>query len=141
VPVGDPPLWALHQEDMFILGCVHYFKEATHYREVLKLKDLVLYKLVDLLAMLGGAAFPLEPAALLARVRGIGHERPVYFALAHLDELFPGRVPAALLEGLRPDSTGYLNEVADEKGRTYRWTAPLAERFFDAHRARSLVGG
>ncbi|WP_214414765.1 nucleotidyltransferase family protein [Sphaerisporangium fuscum] len=139
VPVGDPPLWALHQHDMFILACVHYFKEATHHHEVARLKDLVLYKLIDLLAMLTSHEFPLDIVALVSRIRQIGYERPVYFALSHLAELFPARVPPGLAEELRPASTDYVHEVLDEKGRTYRWTTPLATRFFDALRARDLV--
>jgi hypothetical protein len=38
--------------DMLIFTCLHFTREAVHRSEVLALKDLVLYKLVDILALI-----------------------------------------------------------------------------------------
>jgi hypothetical protein len=139
VQVGDPPLWTLDPVDMTVFGCIHLYKEATYLNEAARNKDLVLYKVVDLLALLGNAEHPVDPGLLVSRSREIGVGDQVYYALYHLDQLFPGVVPADVLEALRPDDEAYLHEVLDDDGVRYRWTAPVLERFFDSRRYGSLL--
>jgi hypothetical protein len=138
VTVGEPPLWTVDPTDMFVFCCVHFAREATHYGEVARLKDLVLYKLVDLLALLDGAV---EPAGIAGRSVEFGATDQAYHALFHLDALFPGRVPPDLLATLRPDAADRVHEVVDGDRRVYRWEAPIVERFFDNRRFTRLGNG
>jgi Uncharacterised nucleotidyltransferase len=139
VLLPDPPLWTLDPVDATVFVAVHFAKEAGYYGEVVRVKDLVLYKLVDLLALLSGSAHPVDPAALAARAVGLGLAEPVYHALHHADVLFPDRVPAGLLAALRPASLDYLDEVVDDAGTVHRWSVPIADRFFDARRLAKLA--
>ena len=139
VPYTSPTTWTLHRDDMFIFGCVHYYKEATHRDEVERLKDLVLYKLVDLLELLENPQTPVCCNSLVARTWHLKQQASVYFALDALDQLFPGRVPSSLLTDLAPSSRAYLDEVADASGAIHRWQAPLVQRFFNPHRMAELA--
>jgi hypothetical protein len=138
---GTIRLSTLSAVDMLVFGCLHFYKEAIHRNEVLALKDLVLYKLVDILALLEGEAYPVDPAQMLDRAAELGFTREVYYGLHHLDALYSGRVPAELLDRLRPDDLSYLHEVRDGKGTVHRWQRPVAHRFFDIHRLLELGAG
>lgn len=139
IAVGDPPLWTLDPVDMTVFGCIHFYKEAAACNEVRRNKDLVLYKLVDLLALLDNTEYPVDPDVLVARAAAMGVTDQVYHALYHLDQLFPGRVPDGLLDRLRPADDTYLDVVIDDDGTRYRWTVPILTRFFDARRHAALV--
>jgi hypothetical protein len=140
IQVGEPGMWALHPVDMTIFCCMHFFKEAIAYDEVVRLKDLILYKLVDLLALLGNEDYPVDRDALVARSIAMGVPEQVYYALYYADHLFPGRIPAGLLTALRPASDDYLHQVTDTDGGVCWWESPIAERFFDSQRFAELSG-
>ncbi|MGW0521472.1 nucleotidyltransferase family protein [Crossiella sp. NPDC003009] len=123
--------------DMLIFSCLHFAREAAHRNEVLALKDLVLYKLVDILALLAGDH---DFSGLAARAEQLGFTKEAYFALHHCAEIFPGRVPTELLDPLRPNDLAYLDEVDDGKTVVHRWQAPMVRRMFDVHRLRELEG-
>ncbi|MFG3012226.1 nucleotidyltransferase family protein [Streptomyces cinerochromogenes] len=122
--------------DMLVFSCVHFAKEATHRSEVLVLKDLVLYKLVDILALMSDQNVDDLPV----RAERLGFSREVYFALHHADVVFPGRIPRSVLDRMRPDDLGYLDEVYDGQGMAHRWRAPMVRRMFNIHRLRELDG-
>lgn len=127
-------LASLHQDDMFIFLCVHFCREARNRREVEIVKDLLLYKLVDLLALMESSEFPVDLDSMSRRARELGLLPEVYFSLAHLDALFPGRMPAGLLDTLRPESVGYLDDVTDNGRTVHTWRKSILERFFDPRR-------
>jgi Uncharacterised nucleotidyltransferase len=139
VRLGDPPLWSLDPVDTFIFCCVHFAKEAVYHAEVVRLKDLVLYKLVDLVALLDATDHPIDPPALVSRSTELGLGDQVYHALFHAAQLFRDRVPAALLAALRPADDAYVHEVSDDTGQVYRWTTTVVERFFDIQRLARLA--
>jgi len=139
IRLGDPPLWSLDPTDMFVFCCAHFAKEAMYHGEVVRLKDLVLYKLVDLVALLSAADYPVDTTALASRSIELGLEDQVYYSLFHTAQLFPDRVPAGLLDTLRPADDRYLHEVSDDTGKVYRWTTPVMERFFDIQRLACLT--
>ncbi|MFI6776097.1 nucleotidyltransferase family protein [Nocardia sp. NPDC050412] len=122
--------------DMLIFTCLHFAREASYRNEVLALKDLVLYKLVDVLVLIGNHDFDDLPA----RAERLGFSREVYFGLHYTDAVFPGRVPAGLLDRLRPDNIGYLHEVRDGKAVIHQWRGPVVARMFDIHRLRQFDG-
>jgi Uncharacterised nucleotidyltransferase len=136
---GAGPIWTLHQDDMFVFVCVHLQREACNRREVEEVKDLALYKLVDLLALLGSSTYPVDPDAVVRRARQLGFVREVYFALVYLDALFPGRVPAHVLSALRTEPLSYLHEVRHNGTPIHTWRRPIVERFFDPLRQLELT--
>lgn len=95
--------------DLLIDIAVHLFKESTTLRYLHVGKHQRLIQYCDLAELLGQPAA--RPDVLLARVDRYGIAPPVYFALAHLDLLYPGLVPDDLLAALRgsvPDPARFL---------------------------------
>lgn len=137
VPGGR--LWSLHQEDLFLFLCIHFQREACNQREAEEGIDLLLYKIVDLLALLEGGKYPVDLAAVVEQAETFGFTREVYFAFAYLDALYPGRIPANIMDRLRPDSLSYLDEVRNNEKLVHTWKRPIVERFFDPLRNRELV--
>ena len=99
----------------------------------------MLYKLVDLLALLRSPDFPVTLAGVAARAKELGLADETFFALTYLDALYPRVVPRPVLETLRPESVTYLDEVRDDRGEVSTWSAPIRQRFFDARRALRLA--
>jgi hypothetical protein len=139
VLLADPDMWVLRRADMVVFGSIHFYKEAIARGEVNRLKDLVLYKLVDVLALVSDPDDPIGTDRLVERVRELGQERAVFYTLSAVDTLFPGKLDRALLAALAPASSDYLDEVVDESGRVYRWQKPLLARFFDPRRMTELA--
>ncbi|MGI5239074.1 nucleotidyltransferase family protein [Dactylosporangium sp. CA-139066] len=140
VAVGEPPMWALHPQDMFVFMCAHFAREARHYADVVKHKDLQLCKLVDLVALLDGPLCPPDAPALAARARELGMYPEVAYAMAFVAELFPARVNQAMADTFRVGSGAGLDEVLDTQGRVHRWRLTLPERFFSPNRLAGLIG-
>jgi predicted Zn-ribbon and HTH transcriptional regulator len=142
-PMPGVPLWSLSAEDMFVFVCVHFAREARLRTETEELVDLVLYKVVDLLALLDAGL----DVARVARYTGeLGMEREVYFALHHVRELYPEKAPELLIEELRPESTTYVDQVQDFASPAHKcqaawrtWRSPVAKRFFDTRRILEIT--
>jgi hypothetical protein len=138
----DGEMWVLDREDMFVFLCVHYHREGTNRREAERLRDLLLYKIMDLLALLGDKARPLDADLIARRAKEAGFEREVYFALNHLEELYPGRAPAGLLDSVRPDgSIDFVRQIMHNGEPVHTWSSSVAERFFAPDRLAGLSRG
>lgn len=145
-PAAGCAMWTLSPEDMLVFVSVNFTREARLRTETMELVDLVLYKVVDLLALLSSQSHPLDHGRLLRRVAQCGMEREVYFALHHLAELFPGSVPAALLAAVRPACLDYLDQVQDFASPPHMpqapfrtWKSPIIDRFFNTRRLLELT--
>lgn len=146
-PAPGCPMWSVSAEDMLIFVSVNFAQEARLRTETEELVDLVLYKVVDVLALLNSSNYPLNTEVLLSRVAEFGVAREVYFALHHVAALFPVHAPLALLEELRPDSLDYIDEVQDfaspqhaPQAPWHSWKSPIIDRFFDTRRLLELTG-
>jgi len=139
---ADGDMWALEREDMFVFLCVHYQREACNRTEAEELKDLLLYKIMDLLALLGDRSRPLDSGLIARRAKESGFEREVYYALAHLEKLYPGRAPADLLDSVRPDGPlDFLDQITYNGEPFHTWTGSVPERFFAPLRLKELARG
>lgn len=130
--------------------CANIYKNSTALRFMnVEPKHRRLIRYVDVLEYLSAHADVFSWEVLLDRVIGYDLPGPVYFALAHLDLLFPGRVPEPVLDTLRdfcPDPGSFLRQYGQWDLPTPReWAAPFGERFFrrdddrDIPPSRSLV--
>ncbi|GAA0571970.1 hypothetical protein GCM10010172_65620 [Paractinoplanes ferrugineus] len=110
---GDVDILVPAPTDLVLDLCAHLYKESTTLRYLHRLKHQRLIQYCDLretLARLGGPDFWDRFAAL---VRQHGVELVAYYALAHLEMLFPGTVPPALLDDWRTGaSPTFLDEYA-----------------------------
>jgi Uncharacterised nucleotidyltransferase len=141
-PIAGSPLWSVSPEDMFVFVCVNFAREARVRTETMELVDLVLYKVVDVLALLNSRSYPVTPERILDRVTELRMANEVYFALHHVAELFPAHTPEALLNALRPESTAYLDAVQDfasPDAPWHSWKSPVTERFFNTRRILELT--
>jgi len=136
----DWRLWTLSQEDMFIFVCIHFQREACNRREAESLKDLLLCKIIDIMALLESAEYPIDLGSMVERARALGFAEETYFALSYLDGLYPGRVPGEVLAALRPDSVEYLDQLTFNAEPFHTWAEPMTTRFFNPLRLLELGG-
>jgi Uncharacterised nucleotidyltransferase len=74
-------------------------------------------------------------AGVLSATAGAGIERPVYFALHWTDHVYPGCVPASVLDALRPDRDDFLYSFGEHEQRPGHWEGrDLFARMFDHSR-------
>ena len=137
---ADGNLWALSREDMFVFLCVHYQREASNQRDAGELRDLLLYKVMDLLALLGDQSQPIDLDLMAERATILGFRREVFYALTHLEELYPARVPEGLVESFRPSGqVDFLNQVMHKGELVHTWNSSVTSRFFNPQRILELT--
>ncbi|MBJ8030419.1 nucleotidyltransferase family protein [Bacillus cereus group sp. N21] len=135
---GKFPMWALQEEDMLFFVCMHFYKEAIYRSEVQIMKDLVLYKMVDIYGLFVNKRFCFNIDTFIGRIKKYGFEKEIYFALHYVNEVFPDIIPQKLLEALRPESIDYLSEVLDSSNAVHKWEDPIVKRFFNMDRVAEL---
>jgi hypothetical protein len=64
----------------------------------------------------------------------------VYFALHHVDAVYPGAVPAPALAALRPADTAYLDEYGAVDGQPARWRESMLHRLFGGGWRAAVTG-
>jgi hypothetical protein len=132
VPFGDIDVLVQAPEDLVLDLCAHLYKESTTLRYLHRFKHQRLIQYCDLrevLAVHGDAGFWQR---FSARVGGYGVGLPVYFALAHLERLFPGTVPVDVLAefGAGAGET-FLDEYgAVDAGQPRVWATDFLSRTF-----------
>lgn len=118
--------------DLVLDLCAHLYKESTTLRYLHRLKHQRLIQYCDLREVLAQHAGALFWESLTARSAGYGIEGPVYFALAHLDRLFPGTVPPTALDALgREVPEHFLDHYGSvDFGLPRRWDRDFPTRMF-----------
>lgn len=133
--VGDSPCLLLAPEDTVIDLCLHLYKNSTVLRFMMLGKHHRLLKYVDIAEFLGQAPTEFSWETLMARVEALRLAEPMYFALAHLEMLFPTSVPHEVLA----DLCSKISEPAKllqaygqwDLLEPRSWHAPFLQRFFD----------
>jgi hypothetical protein len=124
----------LAPEDTVLDLCTHIYKNSTALRFMHETKHRRLIKYVDVREYLSSHAEVFSWDVLLDRAIGYGVTDPVYFALAHLNLLFPDRVPPQVLDtlrGLSPDPGSVLRQYGQwDLPKPLEWATPFGERFF-----------
>ncbi|MGK5627872.1 nucleotidyltransferase family protein [Streptomyces sp. URMC 123] len=126
----------LAYEDHVVDLAVHLFKEATTLYYIENQADLQLQKFVDVLGTLPAAEETETWAGLVRRAEELGVTAPVYFTLSYTEVLFPRTVPGPVLDALRPDDVGYLDEYGAADGAPARWSRPFVQRLLEADTRR-----
>jgi len=125
---------AFRPEHFLLDVAAHLHKESTTLYYIEKLKHQRLLQYVDVVSLI--AANPdLDWTLLVETARTARASRNVYFALANAEELFPGRVPRAVLERLADHGevpAGFLSEYAAvDLDRPLNWhDARITDRLF-----------
>lgn len=147
--IGGAPCLVLAPEDAAVDLCLHLYKNSTSLRFMALGKHRRLLKYVDIGELVASLAGAFEWQAVLDRAEAMGIAGPVYYALAHLEELFPGTVPAPALDNLAGtlnDPAAFLQQYGQwDLAEPLSWQLPFAARFFDSAadselpQSRSLV--
>lgn len=128
------PSWALSLTDQVLDLCSHLHKEATGLMFVAGGIDLQISKFLDL-ALTCRVMDDRHWAHFRRVVTGYGAERVAYYSLHFTDLLYPGVVPAAVLDALRPADLTYLDVVGERDGNPTTLTVPFPDRLFSTERA------
>ncbi|HEX8346502.1 MAG TPA: nucleotidyltransferase family protein [Actinoplanes sp.] len=127
------PSFALSPLDQLLDICLHLYKEAVSYLSIAQSRDLVLARFIDVKESIRVTA-PDILREFPGYARRLCAERELYFALHHTGVLYPGAVPAELLDQLEPGDRGYLDEYGQLEDRTRRWRQGFPDRLFNPDR-------
>lgn len=131
-----PACIRLSLEDTVLDICLTLYKIGTTLREMARGKHHRLINFADMVNLLSAAEPEFSWAVFLGRVVEYGVHRPVLFALAHLDMLFPDLVPSDVLSTLRSAVDNwpvFLDEYGQwELPEPRVWSADFLTRFGSA---------
>jgi hypothetical protein len=133
--IGDSPCLLLAPEDTVIDLSLSLYKNSTVLRYMAFGKHRRLLKYVDIAEFLGQSHIGFSWEILMARVGDLGITEPMYFALAHLEMLFPASVPHDVLDDLRrriAEPAKLLQAYGQwDFPEPQSWRAPFLQWFFD----------
>ncbi|MGD6974628.1 nucleotidyltransferase family protein [Bacillus altitudinis] len=135
--VDQHDVWSLKEEDMLLFLCIHFYKEAIYLNEVESMKDLLLYKLLDIYGMFMKEDL-LDVDLFVRQTKAYGFEKMVYFAFHYVNEVFPQTIPELVMDALQPESLTYLSEVLDANDVVHTWNQPIRKRFFHINRSLDI---
>lgn len=137
--VGNGTIYSLCWEDLLVFISIHYFKEATTENDVMKYKDLLLYKLSDIAHTIEN--LPINWDKFIIRVLEMKSERAVYYALYHCQEIYRMNIPPHILKALKVEDLDYLDYVYayDSNRIVHIWQDTLSERIFDMNRPKRIA--
>jgi hypothetical protein len=121
--------WIPDPSDRLLDLCSHLHKEATSLHFVEDKQDLQLSKFLDL-ALVAGSYGSAKWVGFRKRVADYGAQAIAYYSLYFTSLLYPDAIPAMVLDALRPQDTGYLEEYGVLDGQPARWAHAFPERLF-----------
>ncbi|MGQ4516196.1 nucleotidyltransferase family protein [Streptomyces sp. DW26H14] len=127
------PAWAPAADDRLLDLCSHLHKEAVSLHFVEDKQDLQLSKFLDLSLVAEGTDDD-GWQRFLGRVKEVGAEEIVYYALHFTTVLYPTSVPDFVLDAVRPADTDYLEHYGTLDGQTVRWQQGFLARLFNSGR-------
>ncbi len=133
--IGESPCLVLAPEDTVIDLGLHLYKNSTCLRFMARGRHRRLLKYVDIAEFLRHTQDRFSWQTLLSGVRALGVTDPMYFALAHLELLFPTSVPegvlADLAEGIAKPAEFLQTYGQWDLPEPCQWQTPFLQRFFD----------
>ncbi|MEU4792144.1 nucleotidyltransferase family protein [Micromonospora tulbaghiae] len=132
---GAPARAFTHEETVIDLT-THLFKEATSFHYIRLANDLALSKFLDIATY--AATQPVDWSMVAERADSYGVRKPVYFALYYTDLVYPGTVPADVLDQFRVPDMTYLREIGHVDKDVRTWRGDFMARLFDTGRAAEL---
>lgn len=133
--IGGTPCSILAPEDTLIDLSLNLYKSSTILRFMAGGKHRRLLKYVDLAEFLSHVGPGFRWQVVAERVKALGVGAAVYYALAHLDMLFPGSVPVEVLADLGgsvAEPAAFLQAYGQwDLAEPRIWQVPFLEWFFD----------
>lgn len=129
-------LIVLDPQDTLLDLCSNLFQNCTSLRTMNQGKHRRLINFVDIADFVATAGPTLSWPAFLDRVRSYELVHPVCYALSHVDQLWPGELPAEVLASLRGECADWptlLSEYGQwDLPEPRHWPADFRTRLFDA---------
>jgi hypothetical protein len=129
-------LVVLDPQDTVLDLCANLFQNCTSLRTMNQGKHRRLVNFVDIADFLAAAGPSFSWPAFLDRVRAYDLVRPICYALSHVDQLWPGELPAEALASLRADCADWPALLTEYGHRDLpeprRWQVDFPTRLFDA---------
>ncbi len=136
--VAGEAVWIPSAEDMLLDLAVHLYREAIWFCSIESGKDICLIRFVDIVEWCRAAGPALDTDRLAALAEQYDLVPETYYGLHHTDVLYPGVIDPGLLDRLRPDDLGYLDEFGRLDRQQRFWPTPFLERVFHPDRAAGL---
>lgn len=129
------PFYSLSAEDNILHLCNHLYQHAAALERLFDRKDLYVMFFTDIREYILSNKATLSWQILAQRVKLYNLERPVYYALFFLNDLFPDTISENFLEEIKPDDIEYLEFYGMlDLEVPLKWSQPFKERLFSTSR-------
>jgi hypothetical protein len=91
--------------------CIHFYREGTNSIWSSGRRDVVLYKVVDVINTIRLAEDESQIMRWVSLMKELKLEKACYYTLHHIMEFYKGIVSDAVLEQLKPNDLTYLDEI------------------------------
>lgn len=118
--------------------CVHFYREASNSIWTSRVRDVDLYKLVDIENSLRVYCKE-ELLKWTETVKKFNLEESCYFTLHYLNEFYPSPVYQELMDKIKPNTTGFLNKITISGGKEVERTEDFMDRTFNMNYGRNFA--
>lgn len=139
--LGDLQVRTLRDDDFFVHLCSHLYKEATTLAWIEMMRDMTLYKYLDIYMM----SYDLDEKELdflFNRAKQFGMEKICAFAILQMSKLFDfnNTYAISISEKILKDDPEFIHKIVDPKGKKmYSYAEKdIVERFFSNNRKELL---
>ena len=128
----------LNHIDNLIQLCTHLYREASFMFWITDLRDLKIYKFADIFCYIRrfGSEIDWEDLLLKAKEYEIG--KILYYCFHYVEMMYGSIVPDDVMEELKPNDIGYLNEFGIENEKPLVWKTDFFTRLFDVTRIEGI---
>lgn len=118
--------------------CVHFYREASNSIWTSRVRDVDLYKLVDIENSLRLYSRE-ELLKWTEMIKKFELEKPCYFTFFYLNEFYPSSVYREVMDIIKPDATEFLNQVTIRGGEQVDRREDFMERTFNMNYGRNFA--
>ncbi|WP_336783253.1 nucleotidyltransferase family protein [Paenibacillus illinoisensis] len=135
IKYNNQKLQSLMVEELLIFLCIHFFSEATQIQDILKYKDLSLYKIADISYLVYNNDINWDKFTSLVKAYGVMKE--VFFSFQVVNSVHNDVIPDEVLGKIIYSDSEILNYVFDYNSDNilHKWDNEILERVFDFNRA------
>lgn len=126
--------------DHLIFLCIHFYKEATSYNEVIQYRDLLLYKICDIHHLISNNTLDWE--AFAEKALNYDVNEACYYSFLFTEHIYGSQIiPNTVLNYIKPNDIEYISKVFyyDRSKLAHKWKDQIIDRVFDMNRPSKLM--
>ncbi|WP_054943547.1 nucleotidyltransferase family protein [Paenibacillus ihuae] len=108
---GDRGFLGLPWETNLVHLCVHFFREGSNSLWSSGRRDVVLYKLIDIVNTIRSNTDTDKWNGWMTVIERLHLRKAAYYTLYHVNEFYRNLVPSGVLEQLKPFEADYIDEI------------------------------